>query len=169
VNHPLILTGSSSLLDHLSTNELIALAQKQNRSAFEVLYKRLFPLVMKRLTHMMGDSPQVNDLLQDTFIQVYLHLGSYRGEQPFHHYVIKIASNLESNYFRQQSRSLWKLWQNPQSETPIPCPHTPGDSSYPAGLILSFPEIEQMFSRAYSQYVRVFLPNYLSLLTVFRT
>lgn len=120
----------NSLLRQTS-DELVQLARQGQREAFEELYRRYYPQVVRRLTHLVGPGAAVHDLVQETFLQSYQNLKKFRGESPFIHWLLRIASNVARSHFRQTRRSLWKLWERPEAETSIPSPIKSVDDAYP--------------------------------------
>jgi len=117
---------------NLSTEMLVRRAQEGDRGAFEELYHRFYPPVVKRLTHLLGPaSPSVHDLVQDTFAQAYQNLDRFRGDGHFCHWVLRIASNLARSTYRRTRRSLWSLWDRPEREAMVASPLKSVDETYP--------------------------------------
>jgi len=76
-----------------SDASLAARAAAGDTSAFEALVERFQPRVYRlacRLTN-ENDAP---DLVQETFLQVYRHLRSFRGEAQFGTWLYRIATNV---------------------------------------------------------------------------
>jgi RNA polymerase sigma-70 factor (ECF subfamily) len=124
------------LLVQLGSEDLVSMAQEGDRCAFEELYRRYRPQVVRRLTHLVGPSDDgvVFDLVQDTFIQAYRNLKRFRGESPFGHWVVRIATNLARSHFRRCRRSVWKLWERPETEVAVASVERGVDETYPTLL-----------------------------------
>jgi RNA polymerase sigma-70 factor (ECF subfamily) len=123
---------TASEVSQLDTDALVRRARTGDRAAFEELYHRYYPAVAKRLTHMMGpSSPQVNDLVQDTFAQAYQNLGRFRGEGHFCHWLLRIASNQARSSFRRSKRSILRLWDRPERQEAVASPLKSVDETYP--------------------------------------
>lgn len=114
-----------------SSNELVQLSRDGHREAFEELYRRFYPPVVRRLTHLTGPGGSVHDLVQETFLSAYSNLRKFRGESPFGHWVLRIATNVARTHYRKSRRSIWKLWDRPEAETAIPSPLQSVDDAYP--------------------------------------
>lgn len=121
----------AAALSSVGSEELVARAQAGDRVAFEELYHRFYPAVVKRLTHLMGPSVSVNDLVQETFVQAYRHLSRFRGEGHFCHWVLRIASNVARSNYRRTRRSIFRLWERPELEDAVPSPIESVDEAYP--------------------------------------
>lgn len=115
----------------IATEELVRQAQQGDRHAFEELYHRFYPAVIRRLTHMMGPSVTVNDLAQDTFAQAYQNLRRFRGEGHFCHWLLRIASNTARSSYRKSRRSPWRLWDRPEREDRVASSLRSVDETYP--------------------------------------
>lgn len=61
----------------------------------------------------------LEDLVQETFLRMVRGLPGWRGQQPFVHWLLRIATNAGRDYFRRQTvRRRWLV--EPQSETDDP-------------------------------------------------
>lgn len=75
----------------LADQELVALARVGNLAAFETLVRRHQTLVRNWLRRLGKDASRADDLAQETFVQVWQQLGSYRGDGQFRSWLLKIA------------------------------------------------------------------------------
>jgi RNA polymerase sigma-70 factor (ECF subfamily) len=114
-----------------SSEELVSRARQGDRMAFEELYHRYYPPVARRLSHLGGPSAPVSDLAQETFAQAYRSLRRFRGDSPFSHWVMRIATNVARTHYRRGRRSIWRLWDRPEAEQAVPAPGARVDESYP--------------------------------------
>lgn len=115
----------------LPSETLVELAGKGDREAFNELYRRFYPPVVKRLTHLTGPAGPVGDLVQETFIQAYRNLGRFRGQSPIGHWLLRIATNVARSFHRRARRQPWKLWDRPEVESAVPSPAGLVDETYP--------------------------------------
>jgi RNA polymerase sigma-70 factor (ECF subfamily) len=80
---------------------IIAKAQRGEAAAFEVLYlahqRRIFHLCLR----MVNDWSRAEELTQDTFLQVYRKLQSFRFESAFSTWIHRIAVNMVLMHLRQ--------------------------------------------------------------------
>ncbi|MCU0646430.1 MAG: RNA polymerase sigma factor [Gemmatimonadaceae bacterium] len=72
---------------------LIARAVDGDRQAFAELVERLHPRALRFAHRMLGDSPDADDAVQDTFIRVWKALPRFRVGSPFDPWFFKILGN----------------------------------------------------------------------------
>ncbi|MFH1686540.1 MAG: RNA polymerase sigma factor [bacterium] len=84
--------------------ELVAASSKGDMRAFEKLVKRLEPRVAATVISMLGNSPEVDDVGQETFVRFYKALDQYRGDSSVASYVTRIAMNLSLNELKRRKR-----------------------------------------------------------------
>ena len=86
-----------------SDEALAALAANGDDSAFEQLVARYQRRVYRLACRLTSDT-DAPDVLQDTFLQAYRHLGSFRGESRFGTWLYRIATNASLMLRRAQAR-----------------------------------------------------------------
>jgi RNA polymerase sigma-70 factor (ECF subfamily) len=114
---------------------LVVAAQAGDKQAFRELvdrhYKRVYRFL---LTHAIS-ATEAEDLTQETFLQAYLNLKSFRGEARCLSWLIGIALNLVRNYTR---RSRWRLNETDIDDMPagfdVAAPSLGATSSNPEQL-----------------------------------
>ncbi|MBV8206960.1 MAG: sigma-70 family RNA polymerase sigma factor [Acidobacteria bacterium] len=84
-----------------SNQHLIRRAQQGDAAAFEELYaahkRRIFNLCLR----MIEDWSRAEELMQDTFLQAYRKLNTFRGESAFSTWLHRIAVNVVLMHLRQ--------------------------------------------------------------------
>jgi RNA polymerase sigma-70 factor (ECF subfamily) len=75
-----------------------------DESAFEALVVRFRQRVYGLARRLTGSDGDAQDVLQDTFLQVYRGLGSFRGEARFSTWLFRIATNVALMQNRRQAR-----------------------------------------------------------------
>lgn len=83
---------------------LVARAQRGDRAAFDVLVERYKQRLYATVYHMTSNHEDANDLVQDTFIQAYRKLNSFRGNSSFYTWSYRIAVNLTLNHLKRRRR-----------------------------------------------------------------
>ena len=73
-------------------NTIAARAAAGDDSAFETIVRRYQARVFRLACRLTGDA-DAPDVLQETFLQVYRHLASFRGESHFGTWLYRIATN----------------------------------------------------------------------------
>jgi RNA polymerase sigma-70 factor (ECF subfamily) len=83
---------------------LAARAATGDIPAFESLVARYESRVYRLAFRLTGSEADAMDALQDTFLQVYRHLGSFRGESRFGTWLYRIATNAALMHNRARAR-----------------------------------------------------------------
>jgi len=89
-------------------DEIILLQQLKegNERAFETLYNTYSKSLLWKLTRMLKDLNQSEELLQELFVKVWERRGQINVEQPFPGYLYRIAQNMVADYYRKLAREL---------------------------------------------------------------
>jgi len=86
--------------------ELVARAQSGERNAFSELVRIHAQGVMNVVYRMCGDAQIAEDAAQETFIQAWLHLASYRPQTSLRNWLYRIAVNAATDMLRKEKRIL---------------------------------------------------------------
>jgi len=86
-----------------SDNVLAARAAAGDTSAFEAIVERYQARVF-RLACRLTSETDAPDILQETFLQVYRHLSSFRGDSQFGTWLYRIATNAALMHRRASAR-----------------------------------------------------------------
>lgn len=86
-----------------SDEALAARAAAGDSSAFETIVQRYQARVFRLACRLTSDT-DAPDVLQDTFLQVYRHLSSFRGESQFGTWLYRIATNAALMHRRATAR-----------------------------------------------------------------
>jgi RNA polymerase sigma-70 factor (ECF subfamily) len=86
-----------------SDGTLAARAAAGDASAFETIVQR-YQVRVFRLACRLTSETDAPDVLQETFLQVYRHLSSFRGDSQFSTWVYRIATNAALMHRRTSSR-----------------------------------------------------------------
>ena len=94
--------------DYSSLNdlELIGEARKGNEGAFAALITRYEQQVAKTVLGMLGNTPEADDIGQETFVRFYQSLHNFRGDSGLGTYLTRIAINLSLNELKRRKRSM---------------------------------------------------------------
>lgn len=93
-------------LNTLTDNELIQGYIDGNYACFDILLSRYQAKVYGYIFSIIKDKDVADDIFQDTFFKVVatLNSGTYKDENKFIHWVMRIAHNLIVDYFRRNSK-----------------------------------------------------------------
>ena len=108
--------GDDALLDNCITR----IAQG-DRDALAALYERTRPAVYGFALSILKNIHDAEDILQDTYLQVWQAAGSYRSRGRAKAWLMTIVRNLSLDRLRQQARTEpldWDQWQEQLSELP---------------------------------------------------
>ena len=75
-----------------------------DRRAFDELYRRHASVVHGRLTRLVGNSPEVEDLVQQVFLESFRSLPKFRGDAAFRTWLYRIVVNVAMGALRKQRR-----------------------------------------------------------------
>lgn len=84
---------------------LVEQARKGDHSAFKALVERYQNQVAATVNGMLGQTPEAEDIGQETFIKFYKSLTRFRGDSSVGTYITRIAINLSLNELRRRKRS----------------------------------------------------------------
>lgn len=88
--------------------ECAARAGRGDRAAMEILVRRHQDAVARLLWRFVRTKSDLDDLVQETFLRMVRGLPDWRGQQPFVHWLLRIATNTGRDYFRRQTvRRRW--------------------------------------------------------------
>lgn len=90
----------------LTDNELITRYQEGDAECFKVLLARYQSKVYGYIFSVVKDKETADDIFQDTFYKVVYTVksGSYKDENKFVHWVMRIAHNLIVDHFRRNNK-----------------------------------------------------------------
>jgi len=91
-------TGTTTILDE----ELIGRVNQGERGAFDLLYERYFPRVCGFVRRRIGNPADVDEVVQEVFVNVFTSLESFRAEAPFAAWVLGVARRTVAGRFKKQ-------------------------------------------------------------------
>jgi RNA polymerase sigma-70 factor (ECF subfamily) len=103
-------------------SDLIARAAKGDTAAFRALYQRHRGDVARLVYRMLNGSADVEDVVQEVFVQVFRSLKDFRGQSKFSTWVHRVAVNVVLMH-RRAARS------RPTYTEELPSDHTADDRS----------------------------------------
>jgi RNA polymerase sigma-70 factor (ECF subfamily) len=98
--------------------ELITRAKNGERNAFSDLVGIHADGVRNVVYRMYGDTQLAEDAAQETFIQAWLHLASYRPQSPLRNWLYRIAVNAATDMLRREKRILPHALEDMQLSDP---------------------------------------------------
>jgi RNA polymerase sigma-70 factor (ECF subfamily) len=101
---------------------LVELSLEGDDIAFEYLFNRYSEAIRRLLLHRSTSVEDTEDLLQETFIKVYVNLQRYSSEYTFGQWIYTIARNTHIDFERrrQEDLSIDERFSAPVASTPSP-------------------------------------------------
>lgn len=101
---------------------LVELASEGDQRAFEYLFTRYRDALVHLFEQRLGNKTMAGDLLQETFIKVYLHLNNYSSNYTFGQWIYTIARNTLVDHLRRRADdiSIDEKFRAPAATTPTP-------------------------------------------------
>lgn len=75
------------------TDPVVRSAKRGDRHAFAALVEQLHPRAMRYAQHMVGNSEDAEEAVQDTFVRVYDNLSRFRDDAAFDPWFFRILAN----------------------------------------------------------------------------
>jgi len=89
---------------------LIAAYSRGNSHALSELYRRHSRRVESVARHVVGPSDEVEDIVQDVFIELQRALHKFRGESRFTTWLHRVTVNVSLQHLRKKKRKGWSRW-----------------------------------------------------------
>ncbi len=106
----------------MDDDTLMTRTAQGEEEAFRLLVLRWEKDVLAFLIHMLGSVEEAEDLVQDTFVQVYRQAGRYRREGLFKSWLFRIAGNQARSVLRRRKILRWVPWDRTTHEVPAADP-----------------------------------------------
>jgi RNA polymerase sigma-70 factor (ECF subfamily) len=85
--------------------ELIAAVLKGDAASFEPLIEKYSPRVFATARRYARRESEVEDIVQEVWLKAYQKLGSFRGEAPFEHWLMRLAVRTCYDFLRSHQRN----------------------------------------------------------------
>lgn len=87
--------------------ELIARCLKRDRKAQKMLYDKYSSIMMGLCRRYSNDKSTAEDILQEGFIKVFLHMKSFSGKGSFTGWIKRIMINTAISYYHKHIKTSW--------------------------------------------------------------
>ena len=88
-----------------SDHELIAATLQGDAASFEPLVAKYQPRIFATARRYARRESEVEDIVQEIFLKAFQKLGSFRGEAPFEHWLMRLAVRTCYDFLRGHQRS----------------------------------------------------------------
>jgi RNA polymerase sigma-70 factor (ECF subfamily) len=106
--------------DGLSEAEAIARAKQGDAEAFETLYNLHKRRVYSLCWRMTANTAEAEDLTQETFLQLFRKIGTFRGESAFSTWLHRMAVNVVLMHLRKKGLPVLSLEEATEGEEDAP-------------------------------------------------
>lgn len=107
-------------MDEADDRQLVAEAKKGNLEAFGLLVERYQNRLYQIVRRFVPNHEDADDLIQETWMQAFRALSSFREEAGFYTWLYRIALNLTINFLRKQKkekqRESYEVWEKGPEE-----------------------------------------------------
>ncbi len=117
---------------------LIERVQGGDLTAFELLYRRKREHVHRILFQLVGNSPDLDDLIQESFIQLLKALKGFRGDAKFSTFLYRVCANVAFMHLRSKGRRREELVEEspePVSAAPVETPERKAEVNQAAKIL----------------------------------
>jgi RNA polymerase sigma-70 factor (ECF subfamily) len=87
------------------TETLVEKAQAGDTEAFRQLYFQYRGMVARLAYNITGRPQDLEDIIQETFLQVHRSIGSFQGESKFSTWLYRLTINVSMQYVRQSKKT----------------------------------------------------------------
>jgi RNA polymerase sigma-70 factor (ECF subfamily) len=93
-----------------SDEELMASYKAGDRAAFEEIFRRYAPLLLRVMQRQLSRREDAHDLVQQTFLQLHRSRADFRSDALLRPWLLTIAINLKRKHFRRLKRHMeWPI------------------------------------------------------------
>jgi RNA polymerase sigma-70 factor (ECF subfamily) len=91
-----------NITSHIADEELVKKVQQGDVLAFETLVNRYEQKIYNVIYRILGNESATSDILQETFLQVYRSINSFKSQSKFSTWLYRIAVNFALMYKRSK-------------------------------------------------------------------
>jgi len=100
-----MLPAANKIMGKLTDEEIIKKI-KNNKDLFGILIDRYEKRLRKYVFYLTENKEEVDDLVQEIFIKVFVNLNSFNPKKKFSPWLFRIAHNQVINFFKKYKRSI---------------------------------------------------------------
>lgn len=98
-------------LEELGDEELVALAQRGNRRAFEMLIERYKQKAYRIAFDFTRDREEAKDLSQEAFLRAFMHMKGFDRQSSFYTWFYRILVNICIDHRRRGKKVAWEPFE----------------------------------------------------------
>ncbi len=97
-----VLPRTQRLNGRSALDPLVERAKSGEKAAFRELFELHREMVARVVYRMLGPSPEVEDVVQDVFVNVFRSLHTFRGDSKFTTWLYRLATNVTKMHLRKK-------------------------------------------------------------------
>jgi len=82
--------------------QLLSATKSSDMEAFRLLFERYQPMLFRSLSYRTRDAELAHDLIQETFLRVWVHRTSLNPALPLFPYLLRISGNLLKDHYKHE-------------------------------------------------------------------
>jgi len=90
----------------LTDEELIVFVREENKNAYSFIIDRYHNKIWAYIYRLINDPNDTDDLVQQTFINIYTNINSFNPKKRFSPWIYRIAHNLSVNYLKKKKSKI---------------------------------------------------------------
>lgn len=130
-------------LDQWDDRRLIQQSQRGNATAFAELYRRYARRIYHTIYRLLRNRDDADDVLQNTFLNAWRSITSFKGDSEFFSWLYRIAANLAISHQRRQGSKKEK--PIPEDEGSGSNYDPPAPTSHPGEIMENQEDIAQLY------------------------
>ena len=88
-------------------SEFVKRAKDGDSDAFTILYEKTYNQAFYTVKSMIKDDDTVSDILQESYIKAFVHIGSFKGDDKFLPWIKQIAANTARDWIKKKKPILF--------------------------------------------------------------
>ena len=89
----------------VTEQELVQRLQAGDSEAFDPLFRQYFGKVLRQATHLLGNTAEAEEVVQEVFLAVYEKAHTFRGDAAFTTWLFRLTTNAAFSRLRRRKRS----------------------------------------------------------------
>jgi RNA polymerase sigma-70 factor (ECF subfamily) len=116
-----------------SDEEVVASYLAGDQAAFSVLVDRYMNHLYNFVLQFVSDRAAAEDIVQDTFVKAWTHLGRFDRKKSFKTWLFAIAKNTAYDFLKKKKTLPFSLFENEEGENVLE--NTPGNDTDPGDIL----------------------------------
>src|SRR5881396_1399720 len=89
----------------VTEQDLVQRLQAGDAETFDALFRQYFQKIFRQATHLLGNTAEAEEVVQEVFLAVYEKAHTFRGEAAFTTWLYRLTTNAAFSRLRRRKRS----------------------------------------------------------------